>query len=161
VIRGAVSFLAGLTFAAGLCLSGMTRPSKVIGFLDVAGAWDPSLALVMVGAIVVSALAFLRAGQRAAPALGGSFDLPDARSPVTARLVVGAAIFGVGWGLSGLCPGPAVVTLASGQTGALAFVGSMLAGMAVLRLVEGRDRASEANAQRWSRDSGPSGIRTT
>lgn len=131
-----VALVAGLVFSAGLCLSGMTRPSKVLAFLDVSGHWDPSLALVMVGAIGVSALAFRASARRRAPLLEADFHVPDARSRIAPRLFLGAALFGAGWGLSGLCPGPAVTSLASGQIGAIVFVASMLAGMFVHRAYE-------------------------
>lgn len=129
--RGLVAFLSGLVFAAGLCVSGMTRPSKVLAFLDVTGNWDPSLAFVMIGAIGVAALAFRLSRRRPAPLYNQQFQLPDARRRIGLSLVAGAALFGVGWGLSGLCPGPAVVSLASGQSSALVFVGAMAVGMVV------------------------------
>jgi uncharacterized membrane protein YedE/YeeE len=132
VKRGVVAFGSGFVFAAGLCLAGMTRPQKIVAFLDVFGAWDPSLALVMAGAVTVAAIAFGTAGRRRDPILGGTFVLPARNAPVERDLVVGAALFGIGWGLSGLCPGPAVVALASGQFGAIVFVTSMLVGMALV-----------------------------
>jgi uncharacterized membrane protein YedE/YeeE len=131
--RLVASFVAGVVFAVGLTVAGMTRPGKVLAFLDVFGRWDPSLAFVMVGAIGVAALAFRLSARRASPLLGGRFVVADARAAIEVRVVVGAAIFGVGWGLSGLCPGPAVASLASGQVGALVFVGSMIVGMAIQR----------------------------
>jgi hypothetical protein len=112
----------------------MTRPNKVLSFLDFFGHWDPSLAFVMVGAIAVSALAFrvaARGGQR--PLLGGRFHIPAANVRIAPRLVAGSALFGVGWGLSGLCPGPAVTSLASGELGPLVFVSAMIGGMALYR----------------------------
>jgi uncharacterized membrane protein YedE/YeeE len=130
--RGVLAFGSGFVFAAGLCLAGMTRPQKIIAFLDVSGTWDPSLALVMAGAVVVAAIAFRAAARRTGPILGGRFFVPERNARVERDLVVGAALFGVGWGLSGLCPGPAVVALASGQLGAIVFVGSMVAGMALV-----------------------------
>lgn len=138
MIRALVHFSSGLLFAAGLCLSGMTQPQKVLGFLDVLGQWDPSLAFVMVGAIGVTSVAFRLSARRSAPTLSERFHLPDARAGVDRRLVAGAALFGAGWGLSGLCPGPAVVSVASGQLGAIVFVGAMIAGMALHRLAEKR-----------------------
>jgi uncharacterized membrane protein YedE/YeeE len=129
--RRLAAFVSGLVFAMGLCISGMTRPERVLAFLDVFGHWDPSLAFVMVGAIAVAAVAFRLAARRPAPVLGGEFRVPDRRTHVASGLVTGAVIFGVGWGLSGLCPGPAVVSLASGQLAAVVFVGSMVAGMAL------------------------------
>lgn len=124
------ALLAGLVFGLGLVVSGMSNPAKVLAFLDLAGAWDPSLALVMVGAIAVGAVGFAFAGRRGQSALGLPMRLASNRS-IDRRLVVGAAIFGVGWGLVGLCPGPAVVALASGSWQAFLFVGAMLAGMAL------------------------------
>ncbi|WP_437561455.1 DUF6691 family protein [Sorangium sp. So ce542] len=135
----ALALLAGALFAVGLGVSGMTQPSKVVGFLDVAGRWDPSLAFVMAGAISVHFLAYrlLRRQQRAAsegaprfPLLADRLSLP-ARTGVDARLLVGAAIFGVGWGLAGYCPGPALVSLATGSGAVLAFVLAMAGGMAI------------------------------
>ena len=126
--RGAVAFATGFVFAAGLCLAGMTRPARVLAFLDVFGRWDPSLALVMAGAIAVAAIAFRVAARRASPMLGGDFLLPQANAPIDPAVLGGAALFGLGWGLSGLCPGPAIVALASGQTGAFVFVGAMFVG---------------------------------
>jgi uncharacterized membrane protein YedE/YeeE len=144
VKRGIVAFAAGAIFSAGLCLSGMTRPAKVLSFLDFFGHWDPSLALVMVGAIGVSAVAFrISARARWTPILGGRFHVPGTRKAVDLQLVTGAAIFGVGWGLSGLCPGPAVTSLASGQVGPILFCTSMLAGMVLYRLAA-RARAPRA-----------------
>lgn len=130
-MRRLVPFFAGLTFAAGLCLSGMTRTAKVIGFLDVTGRWDPSLAFVMVGAIAVSVVAFRLAARRRAPLWAARFELPDTRRPIDAPLILGASLFGVGWGLAGICPGPALVGLASGQPGAIVFALSMLAGIGI------------------------------
>jgi uncharacterized membrane protein YedE/YeeE len=127
--RDLVAFGSGLVFAAGLCVSGMTHPSKVLAFLDVSGAWDPSLALVMVGAIAVAAWAFRARERRASPVLGGRFHVPPRTGAIDAKLVAGAAIFGLGWGASGLCPGPAIVSLASGQLGAVVFVCAMLVGI--------------------------------
>jgi uncharacterized membrane protein YedE/YeeE len=135
-MRRAVAFGSGVVFAAGLALSGMTKPAKVLAFLDVAGPWDPSLALVMVGAIAIAAIAFRASARRASPVLDGDFEIPSPRARVDAKLLLGATIFGIGWGLSGLCPGPAVVSLASGQVGAVVFVLAMLAGMAIHRRVE-------------------------
>jgi uncharacterized protein len=140
--RDAVALLSGVVFSAGLCISGMTRPSTVLAFVDLTGAWDPSLALVMVGAIFVAAIAFRAGSKRSSPVLDARFHLPP-RGAIDRKLVAGAAIFGVGWGLSGLCPGPAVVSLASGQAGAVVFVVSMIAGIALERAFDrdvSRDR---------------------
>jgi len=124
------AFAAGLVFGIGLLLSGMADPGKVKGFLDLAGAWDPSLAFVMGGAILVGFFAFRVAGRRAQSLLGGAMQLPTRRD-IDLRLVAGSAVFGVGWGLSGFCPGPALVSLGSGQDKAVVFVLAMLAGMLV------------------------------
>jgi uncharacterized protein len=123
-------FLAGLLFGLGLCLSGMTDPQKVLGFLDLAGAWDPSLALVMVGAIAVAFIAFRVASQRAASFSGRPFQLPTSQA-IDARLVGGSALFGIGWGLAGLCPGPAIVNLGYLNQRAALFVLAMAGGMAL------------------------------
>jgi uncharacterized membrane protein YedE/YeeE len=120
------SFFCGVVFSLGLGFAGMTRPSKVIGFLDFAGAWDPSLAMVMVGAIAVYAVAYHARRER--PLLADAFTLPS-RTEIDPRLLGGAALFGVGWGLAGFCPGPAVTSLASGQADPVFFVAAMVAGM--------------------------------
>lgn len=127
--------LAGALFAAGLVVGGMTIPAKVTGFLDVGGAWDPQLAFVMAGAVAVYA-AFLRIiRRRAAPFLADRFHWPAART-IDARLVGGAAVFGVGWGLSGYCPGPALASLAAGSSSVLVFVVAMIGGMAITRVLD-------------------------
>ena len=130
-------FLVGLLFGTGLILSGMTDPGKVLGFLDLFGAWDPSLALVMGGAILVGVGAFAVAKRRTTTFLGGALRLPTSNA-IDRRLVVGGLLFGVGWGLAGFCPGPALVSLGSGQPKAAAFVLSMLAGMLVFEFSERR-----------------------
>jgi uncharacterized membrane protein YedE/YeeE len=130
-----VSFAVGLLFGLGLIVSGMENPAKVLGFLDLAGAWDPSLALVMAGAIAVGALGFAVAGRRARSWLGLPMRLPAER-PVDRRLVAGGLLFGAGWGLAGFCPGPAVVALGAGYWQAGVFVASMLVGMAVYEVAE-------------------------
>jgi uncharacterized membrane protein YedE/YeeE len=129
------AFAAGLVFGIGLILSGMTDPGKVTGFLDVSGAWDPSLAFVMGGAILVGLVAFRVAGRRAKTFLGGAMHLPHRRD-IDKRLVSGSLLFGIGWGLAGFCPGPALVSLAAGVDGAAIFVAAMLAGMALYQLSE-------------------------
>lgn len=131
----ASEFLVGLLFGTGLILSGMTDPSKVIGFLDLAGAWDPSLAFVMGGAILVSLGGFYLARKRALTFWGDAMRLPTARD-VDRRLVVGSLLFGAGWGLAGFCPGPAIVSFGAGQPKAIVFVLAMLVGMAVFELAE-------------------------
>lgn len=126
---------AGLLFGIGLIMSGMSDPSKVIGFLDLAGQWNPSLAFVMGGALIVGLVAFRSAGRRSMTLLGGAMHLPTLRD-IDHRLVLGSAAFGAGWGLAGFCPGPALVTLATGQQKALVFVLAMLAGMAIFEIAE-------------------------
>ncbi len=122
--------VSGTLFGAGLTVSGMTDPARVRGFLDLFGAWDPTLAFVMAGAIAVMALAWrLRAGM-ARPWFGDKFSLPDRRD-LEPRLIIGATLFGVGWGLAGLCPGPAIATLALSPVAVLPFVVAMFAGMAL------------------------------
>jgi uncharacterized membrane protein YedE/YeeE len=121
-------FIVGLLFGVGLILSGMTDPGKVLGFLDLAGAWDPSLALVMGGAIAVSVFAFALAKQRTRTFLGGAMAMPGA-TQIDKPLVIGALMFGAGWGLAGFCPGPALVSMASGQGKAMFFVAFMVIGM--------------------------------
>jgi uncharacterized membrane protein YedE/YeeE len=129
--------LSGLVFGIGLIVSGMANPAKVLGFLDLAGAWDPSLALVMAGALAVGMVAFAVAGKRAVSVLGAEMKLPKTRD-IDRRLIVGSALFGIGWGVAGFCPGPALVALGMGEVKALAFVVAMLAGMAVFELLERR-----------------------
>lgn len=133
----AAAFACGLAFALGLGLGGMTQPSKVVGFLDITGAWDPSLAFVMGGALGTHALLRRWIAARPAPLLGASFALPT-RTDIDGRLLGGAAIFGVGWGLAGFCPGPAIVAAAGGASAAMVFVPAMLAGMALHRWLERR-----------------------
>ncbi|WDZ97024.1 hypothetical protein Herbaro_04325 [Herbaspirillum sp. WKF16] len=132
-----VSLGAGLLFGLGLMLSGMADPAKVLGFLDLAGAWDPSLAFVMAGAIGVGAIAFALARRRGRSFLGLAMQLPAA-SGITPRLLLGSALFGIGWGMAGFCPGPALVALGMGEGKALGFVLAMLAGMAVFEWLESR-----------------------
>lgn len=124
------AFVAGLIFGLGLILSGMTDPSKVIAFLDLAGMWDPSLAFVMGGAIVVASIGFYFASRRSRAVLGDLMRLPTA-TRIDRRLVLGSLAFGVGWGLAGYCPGPALASLLSGRSEPLIFVIAMLAGMAL------------------------------
>ena len=148
-MRIAASFAAGLVFGIGLIISGMTNPAKVLGFLDLAGAWDPSLAFVMGGAIMVGLLAFHFAGRRTRSLLGERMDLPKARG-IDRRLVLGALVFGAGWGLAGYCPGPALASLLTGGAKPLVFVGAMAAGMGIFEFLEKarqkRTRAKPAEA---------------
>lgn len=139
------SLLAGLVFGFGLILSGMANPAKVLGFLDLAGRWDPSLALVMAGAVGVGLLAFAIARRRTASFLCLPMRLPTARH-IDGRLVGGSLLFGIGWGLAGFCPGPALAALGMGQVKAAIFVGAMLAGMGVFELLERRAAPSTAKA---------------
>ena len=129
----AASFGCGALFGLGLALSGMTDPAVVLGFLDIAGRWNPALAFVMAGALAVAAIGFRLAGARAAPLLAPSFRAPSA-SAIDARLVAGAALFGLGWGLAGYCPGPAIASLVAAAPGTIVFVAAMLAGMAATRV---------------------------
>ncbi len=123
-----LALFAGLLFGAGLALGGMTDPAVVLGFLDVAGAWNPALAFVMGGALAVTFLGYRLAFRRARPWLAGRFDLPPLRA-IDARLLGGAALFGVGWGLAGYCPGPALASLPALHAGTAVFVVAMLAGL--------------------------------
>jgi len=140
-----VALLCGLLFGAGLAVSGMTNPAKVLAFLDVAGAWDPTLAFVMGGALIVSALGYQLARRRPRAWLGPAFGIPTA-TRIDARLIGGAALFGVGWGLVGLCPGPALADLGLAAPSIYIFVGSMVLGVVGFRYLT-RER-SPAGASR-------------
>ena len=135
-----IEFLVGLLFGVGLILAGMTDPSKVLGFLDLAGTWDPSLAFVMGGGILVGLGAFAVAKKRTTNFLGGALQLPTS-AVIDKRLIGGSLLFGAGWGVAGFCPGPAIVSLGAGQPKAAAFVVAMLVGMAVFELAQ-RPKAS-------------------
>lgn len=128
--RLVAAFACGLLFAVGLGISGMTHPSKVLAFLDLTGDWDPSLAFVMGGGVLVNVVVFRVAGRMRAPLFASTFSLPTA-TELDAALLGGAAVFGVGWGLGGFCPGPAVVSAAGGASPVVAFVVAMLATMAL------------------------------
>jgi uncharacterized membrane protein YedE/YeeE len=130
-----IEFLVGLLFGWGLLLSGMTDPGKVQGFLDLFGAWDPSLAFVMGGAIAVGVFAFALARRRTRTFLGGALHLPAARD-IDQPLVVGSLLFGAGWGLAGFCPGPGIVAMAAGEAKAAIFVAAMIAGMLAFALLD-------------------------
>jgi len=129
------SLLAGLVFGLGLIVSGMANPEKVLGFLDIAGLWDPSLAFVMGGAIIVGLVAFTVARKRTLSFLGFNMKLP-ANNRIEKRLVIGSMMFGVGWGIAGFCPGPALVALGAGEMKAVVFVVSMVVGMLLFELFE-------------------------
>lgn len=132
-----ISFICGLIFGIGLIISGMANPAKVLGFLDLAGTWDPSLIFVMAGAVLIGFFAFLYAGKRKTTLLGKELKLPAA-TKIDRRLVLGSVLFGAGWGLAGFCPGPAIVALGMGLPKALCFVLAMLAGMGLFELIERR-----------------------
>ena len=136
-MRKLASFAAGLLFGLGLLLSGMANPAKVIGFLDLAGAWDPSLALVMAGAIGTALIPFSWAKQRDRSLLDAPMQLPGKRE-IDGRLVGGSLLFGVGWGVAGICPGPALAMLLSGRWQVVLFVLAMLAGMLLFSALERR-----------------------
>ncbi|EUC19699.1 YeeE/YedE family protein [Paraburkholderia hospita] len=144
LIAPVTALLAGLLFGVGLMVSGMANPAKVLGFLDLAGRWDPSLAFVMAGAIAVGSLAFFAARRRDRSYLGLPMQLPVSTA-ITLRLVLGSAAFGIGWGLAGFCPGPALVALGAGYPKAVGFVAAMVAGMAVFELIE-RTKATTQRA---------------
>jgi len=129
-----VNLALGLLFGAGLVVSGMSDPAKVLNFLDLFGTWDPSLAFVMGGAVLVTFLGYRLVLARGEPIVGSRFHLPT-RSDIDARIVAGPAIFGIGWGLGGFCPGPALTALGLGATGNLAFIPAMILGMWAARLL--------------------------
>ena len=139
------ALLSGLVFGLGLIVSGMANPAKVLGFLDLAGAWDPSLALVMAGAILVGFFAFLVAKNRTRSFIGAEMKLPTA-SAIDRRLLPGSALFGAGWGVAGFCPGPGLVALGMGEPKALVFVAAMLVGMVIFTWREKQSSASAVTA---------------
>ena len=128
-----ISLASGTLFGAGLAISGMIDPARVRAFLDVTGAWDPTLAFVMGGAVIVMAVAWRLQARMARPLFGERFALPD-RTDLDGRLIAGSVLFGIGWGVAGLCPGPAVASLALAPAAVFPFVAAMLAGMAAHRL---------------------------
>ncbi|PPC94659.1 MAG: transporter [Methylotenera sp.] len=130
-----MAMLAGLVFGIGLIISGMTDPSKILSFLDFAGNWDPSLLLVMIGAVLVGTLAFSFAGMRTKSIFGDVIHMPIAKQ-IDTRLVLGSLTFGVGWGLAGYCPGPVIASIAVGGVKPLLFFIAMLAGMMLFQLYE-------------------------
>ena len=131
--RAIVAFICGLVFGAGLIVSQMSNPAKVFGFLDITGNWDPSLALVMGGAVAVFGVFYRLALRQGTPLFAPRFNLPE-KDGLDAPLMAGALIFGVGWGLAGFCPGPAIVSAAFGDSRVWAFVAAMIAGMLVYRV---------------------------
>lgn len=135
MIRGLVAFGAGVLFAVGLGVSGMSRPSKVLAFLDVTGSWDPSLLFVMGVGLAVVAIAWRLAARMASPLLGGAFP-PAPSKVIDGNLIGGSLVFGLGWGLVGFCPAPGLLAIASGAGWALAFAGAMLAGIALVSAFE-------------------------
>jgi len=132
-----MSLISGIIFGLGLAVSGMVNPAKVQAFLDVAGAWDPSLALVMGAALVPSFIAFKWLPQRQKPLFADQFQLPTA-TQIDARLLIGAVIFGIGWGLIGLCPGPAIASLAYLKVESFIFLAALLGGIGLARLVSAK-----------------------
>lgn len=136
-MRKLTAFLAGVIFGIGLLLSGMANPAKVLGFLDLAGAWDPSLALVMIGAIGAAILPFSWAKRQSRSLLDAPMRLPDRRD-LDSRLIVGSLVFGIGWGIAGICPGPALAVLLSGHWQVVVFVLAMLGGMLLYTALERR-----------------------
>lgn len=135
--RLAPPLVSGILFGAGLTLGGMTNPERVRGFLDVFGQWDPTLVFVMAGAVLVMAVAWRARARMDTPLFGDKFSLPD-RSDLDTKLIIGSALFGIGWGLAGLCPGPAVAGLALGFWQAWLFLAAMLAGMLSHRILVAR-----------------------
>ncbi|HLZ98383.1 MAG TPA: DUF6691 family protein [Steroidobacteraceae bacterium] len=140
------SFSCGLVFGLGLLISGMTEPEKVLGFLDVFGAWDATLAFVMAGAVIVAGAGFALAQRRSAPLFAAKFSWP-ARSDIDAPLLTGSALFGIGWGLSGICPGPALVNLAGLTMPMIVFVAAMVLGMFGYELWQRRKVSGETASE--------------
>jgi uncharacterized membrane protein YedE/YeeE len=132
-----IALLAGLIFGIGLMLSGMINPAKVLAFLDITGRWDPSLILVMAGAVSIGFFAFRSAKRRGQTLFASPIHLP-ATNMIDSRLILGSLMFGIGWGIAGICPGPGLVLAASGHAGAIIFVAAMLLGMAIFDLLEKR-----------------------
>lgn len=141
MLAAMTSLLAGLVFGLGLIVSGMANPAKVLGFLDLAGAWDPSLAFVMLGAIAVGMVAFFVARKHTVSFIGAEMKLPTARH-IDRPLLLGSTLFGIGWGVAGFCPGPVLVALGMGEIKALVFGVAMLVGMGVFELFERRRQAA-------------------
>jgi hypothetical protein len=138
-------YLVGVIFGTGIVLSGMANPAKVLNFFDVAGSWDPSLAFVMGGALITTAIGYRLVFGRARPLFEGKFNLPTARN-LDARLIGGSAVFGVGWGIAGFCPGGALPALGTGRWEVIAFVAAMLAGIFAARYVQSLSRPRPATS---------------
>ena len=138
-------FLIGLLFGWGLLISGMTDPGKVLGFLDLAGAWDPSLAFVMGGGVLVGLVGFTLAKKRTTSFLGSAMHLPTSRD-IDRRLVLGSLTFGAGWGLAGFCPGPGIVAMGAGESKAALFVVAMIAGMLVFEWLNRKPKTATASS---------------
>jgi uncharacterized membrane protein YedE/YeeE len=136
----------GFIFGLGLAISGMMNPAKVIGFLDVAGSWDPTLAFVMGGALLVTVPAYRLILGRGRPVLAGGFSLPS-NTRLDTPLILGSALFGVGWGLVGFCPGPAVAAVVTGLPAVLGFVAAMVAGMALYTWISGERPVREGSSE--------------
>jgi uncharacterized protein len=145
-MRNLLCFAVGLVFGAGLCVSGMTHPDKVLGFLDLAGAWDPSLAFVMAGALIIGLVAFSLAKRRRRDLFGAPLALPNATA-IDRPLFIGSLIFGIGWGLVGICPGPGIVDVGFLEPKALVFVAAMAVGMVIHKLADLRGSAQRAIEQ--------------
>ena len=150
-MKAITAALFGLIFGFGLVISGMTDPNRILAFLDIAGDWDPSLALVMAAAIAVTLPAYALARRRGRTAFGEAIDLPDRKRPITRSLVIGAAIFGVGWGLSGLCPGPSIVLLSTGALKAFLFFGAIVAGLLAVAAIQGATATASQGSDGSSR----------
>ena len=142
-MRPVLGFFAGLTFGIGLILSGMANPAKVLNFLDIFGAWDPSLAFVMGGALIVTAIGYRLVWTRRKPVFEERFQVPGNRK-IDTRLAIGAVLFGIGWGLVGLCPGPAIAALTIGGIKAAGFLAAMALGMVLFQLFDRKRRPSAA-----------------
>lgn len=138
------AFFTGMLFGLGLIIAGMTDPSKVIGFLDVIGNWNPSLAFVMVGAILIGAIAFKLVRHKTSSFLGETLKIPTSKN-IDRRLILGSMTFGIGWGLVGYCPGPALASLATGAVKPIVFVVAMIAGMAVFEVLESLIHSRQRN----------------
>lgn len=133
-MRKASSFLLGVLFGLGLIISGMANPEKVLGFLDISGQWDPSLAFVMIGAIIIASIGFYASRRIDRPLLAGRKHFPT-KQRIDGQLLIGSAIFGLGWGVAGFCPGPAVVAVGAANSGAIIFFVAMLVGMLIFKIV--------------------------